>query len=63
MICQNFQRDEKFSGEPAVIFFPDGERKQHEPRVTLPEINIVHEKRPGPKRKVVFQPSIFRAKC
>ena len=28
--------------------------------VTLPETNISPENRPGPKRKVIFQPSIFR---
>ena len=27
---------------------------------TLPETNIAPENRPGPKRKLVFQPSIFR---
>ena len=27
---------------------------------SLPETNISPENRPGPKRKVVFQPSIFR---
>ena len=29
-------------------------------KITLPKTNIAPENRPKPKRKVVFQPSIFR---